>query len=752
ETTWDLSCTNSLFLGAFGFGSNAENNCNDPQVINAGLLILVGGSGGVSKCTVNNSQSPSSCSGGYAKPSWQVAPGVPADGKRDLPDVSLFASNGVLNSFYIFCEADSFANCSFGEYGAAGGTSFGAPAFAGIMALVNQQMQNLHLPARQGNANYGLYKLAAQQNAASCNSSTGPASTCVFNDITNGTIAVPCVAGSKDCVVKTSGHQYGILSGYSTGTGFDLATGLGSINVNNLVSKWSSVIFRSTVTSLALSPTSNITHGQNVTVTASVAPGSGSTTPTPSGAISLLTSTGASAGNFTLNAGSVSSATNLLPGGNYTVTAHYAGDSTYGGSDSAPVNITIGKENSSPQLELVTFGWQGNLISANASTAVYGSPYLLHVDVFNSAGGACQTNNVQQSGCPTGNVALTDNGSTLDAGSYPLNSFGYTEDQVVQFPGGNNSVKAQYAGDSSFNASSATKPYNITPAPTTISASPTTCCLYVGGPYQSGAVIQSQSLGVTPTGTFTFLVNGSPSVGNGALYWIPPSGFPPIVTYGTNFFSSNSPFPNPGNYTLSATYSGDANYQPATSTSVTVRVKYPTPTINLRASPNPVNSGSTTNLVATVLGSSTTIAPTGTISLASANTGNLSGSISYATITDPNTGNLDLQGTITITPQFTDGYFANYSGDNNYQSAGSPAATIITVNGTDFGFTAQPSSYTVSPGGSAFYSLFVGFQSGTAPVAFGSTACSGLPKETTCSVSPDPVSSITTINLVIATT
>ena len=433
------------------------------------------------------------------------------------------------------------------------------------MALVNQRMQNLQLPARQGNANYGLYKLAAQQNAASCNSSTGPASTCVFNDITNGTIAVPCVAGSKDCVVKTSGHQYGILSGYSSGTGFDLATGLGSINVNNLVSKWSSVIFRSTVTSLALSPTTNITHGQNVTVTASVAPGSGSTSPTPSGAISLLTSAGASAGNFTLNAGSVSSATNLLPGGNYTVTAHYAGDSTYGGSDSAPVNITIGKENSSPQLELVTFGWQGNLISANASTAVYGSPYLLRVDVFNGAGNACQMNNVQQSGCPTGNVNLTDNGSTLDAGSYPLNSFGYTEDQIVQFPGGTNSVKAQYAGDSSFNASSATKAYSITPAPTTITPVQVCCNLFVG--YQVGmqTTISSQSLGAVPGGAVTFNVNGN-AVPGGIFYSGTVGSFSsPTATLNANLSPSSSPFPVPGTYSINAAYAGDGNYVPVTS-------------------------------------------------------------------------------------------------------------------------------------------------------------------------------------------
>src|SRR5258706_13976717 len=139
------------------------------------------------------------------------------------------------------------------------------------MALVNQQMQT---PQGQGNANYVIYKLGGQQTASSCNSSNGSGASCVFNDITSGTIAMPCFAGSPNCTVKTAGHQYGILSGYSTGTGYDLATGLGSINVANLVNKWNTVSFRPTTTSLTLNPTMNLTHGQAVTVTAHVGPSS----------------------------------------------------------------------------------------------------------------------------------------------------------------------------------------------------------------------------------------------------------------------------------------------------------------------------------------------------------------------------------------------------------------------------------------------------------------------------------------------
>ena len=260
----------------------------------------------------------------YTKPSWQVGASVPSDSRRDLPDVSLFASNGFLGSFYIVCEMDQTNNqpCDLSNnFLGFGGTSVASPAFAGIMALINQKMGS-----PQGDPNFTFYKLAGKQSSSSCNSSS-PASTCVFNDITVGTIAMPCQTGSPNCTTSIANDQFGILSGFQAGTGYDQATGLGSVNVNNLVNQWNTVTFRATTSTVALSPTSNLTHGQSVTVTGSVAPSSGSGTPT--GDVSLLTSTGVSAGNLTLNNGAISGNTNLLPGGTYTVTAHYAGDTTF---------------------------------------------------------------------------------------------------------------------------------------------------------------------------------------------------------------------------------------------------------------------------------------------------------------------------------------------------------------------------------------------------------------------------------------
>jgi hypothetical protein len=167
---------------------------------------------------------------------------VPNDGKRDLPDVSLFSGDGTIQNFYIVCQADqdpSNAACSlnspFQDFLGVGGTSVAAQAFAGVMALIDQKMGS-----RQGNANPTLYALAAEQSAASCNStgSTAPSSTCTFNDVTFGTIAMPCAKGSPNCTVTVSSDNIGILSGYSAGTGYDLATGLGSVNVGNLLGNW----------------------------------------------------------------------------------------------------------------------------------------------------------------------------------------------------------------------------------------------------------------------------------------------------------------------------------------------------------------------------------------------------------------------------------------------------------------------------------------------------------------------------------
>jgi hypothetical protein len=158
----------------------------------------------------------------FAKPPWQTGVvGIPNDGVRDLPDISLTAATD--HDAYVMCFQGS---CAKDQVYEVGGTSASVQAFAGIMALVKQ-------PAgvRQGLANYVLYQMASTEEVNDCNGSNASKmsiESCVFNDVTIGTNAVPGEFG------------YGTTAAYYQATvAYDLASGLGSMNVFNLVTRWS---------------------------------------------------------------------------------------------------------------------------------------------------------------------------------------------------------------------------------------------------------------------------------------------------------------------------------------------------------------------------------------------------------------------------------------------------------------------------------------------------------------------------------
>jgi len=146
----------------------------------------------------------------FAKPSWQIGVGVPKDGARDVPDVSSAAS----------ANHDGFLIFSGGAEIVVGGTSAGAPAFAGFTTLLNQYSvsKGYQASAGLGNINPRLYALAQ----------TMPN---VFHDITTGNNMVnPCPAGARTCTPSQVG--------FYAGTGYDQATGLGSVDTYNLVTSW----------------------------------------------------------------------------------------------------------------------------------------------------------------------------------------------------------------------------------------------------------------------------------------------------------------------------------------------------------------------------------------------------------------------------------------------------------------------------------------------------------------------------------
>ncbi len=254
EIPWNDSCAGELLATYLGISTTYGSGgfCNSSTANTYGLHTTASGSGGPSGCATGSPSTNGVVSGscaGYAKPSWQSIVGNPADGVRDIPDVSLFAANGIWGHYYVFCDSDP-ANggtpCTGAPSGwsGAGGTSFASPIWAGFQALINQKTGE-----RQGNPNPTYYSLAATEYGASgsssCNSALGNevASSCIFYDVTQGDMDVNCT-GSNNCY-RPSG-TYGVLSisdssdstAYGTRTGWDFATGIGTVNVTNLVNNW----------------------------------------------------------------------------------------------------------------------------------------------------------------------------------------------------------------------------------------------------------------------------------------------------------------------------------------------------------------------------------------------------------------------------------------------------------------------------------------------------------------------------------
>ncbi len=478
------------------------------------------------------------------KPSWQSGvTGIPADGVRDVPDVSLTAA---IHDPYLLCWEGSCVPDSLGRIFVwfIGGTSASTPSFASIMALVDQKTGSA-----QGQANYVLYRLAATETLGQCNASqatVSPSSSCVFNDVTLGNNSVPG------------------LTGFTSSVGYDLATGLGSVNVTNLVNNWNSVTFRPTSTTLNLSPTTNITHGQSVTITASVTPNSG--TGTPTGDLSLTAQTGSSSSGetlvdtFSLTSGSINLPTHLLPGGtNYTVTAHYAGDVTFGGSDSGPVTVTVLPESSTTTTSVLAFDINGNPLPL--SNVRYGSFVYLRADVAGSSG----------QGFPSGLVNFNDSAGSVPGNPFVLNSEGNTATPnfVLTLPAGQNSISASYGGDASFKPSSSTAvSVTIAKGSTTTSLTSSSSSVGQGSSVTLTATVNTNSFGDAPSGTVTFF-SGTNQLGSAPAF----GGFNPqtgIVNATASLTTSQ--LPN-GQDSITAQYDGDQNYSVSTSAAITVTVQ-----------------------------------------------------------------------------------------------------------------------------------------------------------------------------------
>ena len=243
EQTWNDSCASSK-LDAVLKLSDRLTACN--TAAGQRFLNTAGGSGGPSVL--------------WLQPIWQAGIyGAPSHAMRMQPDLALFAANGLYGHALVFCMSDTSVGgnaCDYSDpdkvyFNSAGGTSFAAPAMAGIQALINQAAGQSH-----GNITPAFYDIATKEYGTSsnpntamlnaCNSSNGAAigSNCVFNDVTQGDNDEPCYTGTTGCYSGTGNNPYGVLShggdvslapAWVTNAGYDYATGLGTVNAANLV-------------------------------------------------------------------------------------------------------------------------------------------------------------------------------------------------------------------------------------------------------------------------------------------------------------------------------------------------------------------------------------------------------------------------------------------------------------------------------------------------------------------------------------
>ena len=522
--------------------TNAEGACNFVQnnwsaiyttynTMLAQWINTVGGSGGASNCVVGDGQDVSSCTNsttstgaangsiplfndGWPKPSWQAGiTGIPTDGVRDVPDISFFAGAGSLDSAYLYCVSNpNIGTCSYSDTSEnyaeeAGGTSFASPAMAGVMALINQKAG-----AAQGNPNAQLYELAAKQTYSECSAESVTSSGgCYFNDIDTGTIAMPCDLGatlggydyesgygwytadptagivSPNCTAFNTGDLVGTLTNssgsaaYDAVTGFDLATGLGSLNVSNVVNAWASGSHAATA-SVGVAPSASAIYASS-TLTVTVTVSGSDSLGTPTGSVVLAGGGFSASQGLTSGVATITIPANSLSTGTDTLTASYSGDSNYAAADgSAAVTVTI-------------------------ASSVTVTPASITVDTGQSLGVTATVSGAN--GTPTGTATLAAGGYSSSATA--LNSSGTVTFTIPadSLAAGTPALTVTYSGDSTYAGS--TGKATVTAIQSTYSLAATTPAAVSPGGTASSTVTVTSATAYSGTITLTCTATSTPA-------------------------------------------------------------------------------------------------------------------------------------------------------------------------------------------------------------------------------------------------
>ena len=532
-----------------------SNNVANRNSEGAGNIIA--GSGGVSSM--------------YAKPAFQTSL-TPNDGFRDLPDVSLLAGSGMYRAAWAICSdnvtdgvtTETYTDCqttngqftSNTVFAGGGGTSASAPAFAGMLALVAQAHGSPSDNYRLGQANVILYQLAQSKYST------------VFHDITTGNNSVACAAGSPNCGSNL------FLTGYNAGTGYDLATGLGSVDAAAMVNDWTSVSLASTSTSLDINGSTAAytgVHGQALTFDVGVSPA------TATGLAGIVDNAGEVNGGaqndgqfaIPISGSAGSAAYSGLPGGSYTVWARYGGDTANASSTSTPpIHVSITPESSTTTLAINAYDSVTEK-PIPATNIPYGSYVFADTQITGTAEGS------KTQGVATGKVIFADGANTLGSAavsggnkaSWP--TLGTTGWPVigVSIPvlsGGSHQIVASYSGDPSYNSSSSQPvALSIVPAATSFVIDEPSYSISSG---QSATVVfelnTNWNPGLNPTGTVS-LTENSQVLGSTSNFFLSKGNLSENVAGSMTIQASQFPA---GLNTVTMAYSGDSNYAPATTT------------------------------------------------------------------------------------------------------------------------------------------------------------------------------------------
>jgi subtilase family serine protease len=347
EAAWNDDAEIGAFCAAPGNSTNG--NCNpaspqvkitDQQTAQEDFWISSTG-GGASNCFLSNA---TTCTGGFPQPSWQQGLSIPGQttAVRFVPDVSMLASPNFPG--YIICTNGSCeGGIANGNFSVVGGTSASSPVFAGIVTLLNQYVVQNGLQANPGlsNINPSLYQIATYNQAAQAFHQV-TASDFASNPGSNTVYCQEGVPAGFPGVCPSTGTNAGIIGYLSSNadatTGYNMVTGLGSVDASNLATAMADT-YVGTTTAITTTATSPVFVGQSVTFNVAVVspskPGtaSGAATFTNNGTVAFGTTANVAAGAGALT-------TTKLPAGTDVVSATYNG--IYKTSTSAaPVTLTV---------------------------------------------------------------------------------------------------------------------------------------------------------------------------------------------------------------------------------------------------------------------------------------------------------------------------------------------------------------------------------------------------------------------------